>query len=72
MSTSSQSDATRVEADMDRCEGHGLCASVAPDHFELDNDGFLHIRDHSVTLEQLQRVEDAIRSCPVAALSLHR
>jgi ferredoxin len=28
-----------ISVDSDRCEGHGLCAQVAPEIFDLDEEG---------------------------------
>lgn len=59
----------RVHVDLDRCEGHGLCVFAAPEVFDLDDDGCLHYDPHPP--EALRAaVEDAVRSCPVAAIRL--
>jgi len=36
----------KVEVDLDRCEGHGICESLAPEVFELDDDDQLHYDPH--------------------------
>ena len=33
----------RVEVDLDRCTGHGICESIAEDVFEVADDGIVHI-----------------------------
>lgn len=56
----------RIEIDTDLCVGFGDCVDVAPDAFELDEDGiaFLTAPD-SVDRATLL---DACRSCPVDAI----
>ncbi|GAA4790065.1 hypothetical protein GCM10023200_26120 [Actinomycetospora chlora] len=60
----------RIEADYDRCEGHGQCEARAPEIFELDDHGFL--THHYDGVELPAELEDAARGaaavCPVAAL----
>ena len=58
----------RIDADRDRCEGHGLCADVAPEVYDLDDDAVVVVRQETVPPE-LERTADAgARVCPVAAL----
>jgi ferredoxin len=60
----------RIIADLDRCEGHGLCAEQAPAVFDLDDDGELvhHFADADLPNEHEAPGRRAIDSCPVAAL----
>ena len=59
----------RVEVDRQRCESNGLCVLSAPEVFDLDDDGVLHVA--SYVDESLRAdVEDAVSSCPVQALAL--
>ncbi|MFF5163994.1 ferredoxin [Micrococcus luteus] len=62
--------AVRVEVDRQRCESNGLCVLSAPEVFDLDDDGVLHVAsfpDESLRAD----VEDAVSACPVQALTLH-
>jgi ferredoxin len=60
----------RVEVDRTRCEGHGMCEGAEPDTFRLDADGELEILEEEIPPDRRQRVESAVRLCPVAALRL--
>lgn len=60
----------RVVADYDLCESNALCEAVAPDVFRLDDDDFLQIDDGTVTGENRARIEQAVASCPKAALKI--
>jgi ferredoxin len=57
-----------VQADRDKCEGHGLCADVAPEVFELDDDAIVVLRHEQVPPELERKAEAGARVCPVAAL----
>ena len=35
----------RVEVDLDKCTGHGICESIAEDVFEVQDDGTVHIHE---------------------------
>ncbi|MEV6227060.1 ferredoxin [Saccharopolyspora shandongensis] len=54
-----------IEVDADTCIGSGMCAGVAPDHFELV-DGYGCARKAAV--EPADQVIDAAESCPVEAI----
>lgn len=58
----------RITADRDRCEGHGLCAEVAPEVYDLDDDAVVVLRHEDVPAGLERRAEGGARVCPVAAL----
>ena len=60
----------KVKADFDLCESNAVCVGIAPDVFEVDDDDYLQILDDEVTDENRARVEQAVASCPKAALSI--
>jgi ferredoxin len=60
----------QVILDRDKCTGLGICESVAPDHFEIDDDGELVVLRYDVTDEERATIEDAVRQCPTGALRL--
>lgn len=62
----------RIVLDRPRCEGHGLCESVAPSVMHLDDDGELVLdrEEFSDDSPELADIGAAVRVCPVAALSL--
>lgn len=62
----------RILVDYVRCEGHGLCEQAAPEIFQLDEDGELHLRQDEVDPASEPAAAAAIRVCPVAALSLQQ
>ena len=62
----------RVEFDEPRCDGFGFCEEVAPEVFETDDEGTLHILMDEIPVDLAEKVEAATRACPVAALKLGR
>lgn len=60
----------RVHVDLDKCEANGLCVMAAPEVFDLDDAGQLHYETEPA--EENLDVEDAVRSCPVRAITITR
>jgi ferredoxin len=60
----------RIVVDWDRCTGMGMCESLAPDVFEVDDDGSLILHAEQVPDGMEGDVREAIAACPTEALSL--
>jgi len=60
----------RVASDAGKCQGYGNCVAIDPKHFDLDEDGTVVVLEESVTADELETAEEAVRSCPVAAIWL--
>jgi ferredoxin len=56
--------------DRERCVGSGSCEALAPDVFEVDDDGILIVHRPEPTEDELSDVRDAVQACPTRALSL--
>jgi ferredoxin len=53
------------------CQGHGQCVDAAPDVFCVsDNDDLVHLLIDDPDDSLRPAVEDAVRRCPVEALSI--
>ena len=62
----------RVEADLDLCQGHGMCAVEAPDVFALGKgDDQVQILQAEPDDTQRAAVQNAVRYCPATALAVH-
>jgi ferredoxin len=60
----------RVRVDESACQGHTLCWMAAPERFILDDaDGHATAVDGDVEDDQIERIREAIRSCPERAIS---
>jgi ferredoxin len=61
----------KVRVDPERCQGHTLCAMIAPKAFELDDiDGHSTAISEDVPVDQEEQVREAAHSCPEQAISL--
>jgi ferredoxin len=59
----------KVRVDPDRCQGHTLCAMIAPQMFQLDEiDGHSSAVSEDVPADQEDRVREAVHSCPEQAI----
>lgn len=56
------------KVDSDVCIGCGACVSVAPDVFEIGDDGKAHVKDPEGADEE--EVKQAADVCPVDAIKL--
>ncbi|WP_280266941.1 ferredoxin [Nocardia wallacei] len=61
----------KVRVDQERCQGHTLCAMIAPKAFELSEiDGHSSPVDETVPTDQQEQVREAVHSCPERAISI--
>ncbi len=60
----------KVNVDFDLCESNAVCMGVAPEVFEVRDDDYLYILDENPGEELRPKVEEAVRSCPKAAISI--
>lgn len=62
----------KVHVDKDRCQGHTLCAMIAPDMFELSEiDGSSSAVTEVVPADQESVVREAAQSCPEQAIIIN-
>jgi ferredoxin len=59
-----------IEVDRAKCVGLGLCEAAAAEHFEVGDDGKLILLQNTFTESERRAVEEAVRSCPTAALRI--
>lgn len=61
----------KLQVDSERCQGHTLCAMIAPKVFELDDiDGHSSPVSEDVPADQEAKALEAVRSCPERAISV--
>ena len=60
----------RIVLDESKCSSLGMCEGVAPDVFEVGDDGALHLLQLSPSADRRADVEDAVAACPTGALRL--
>jgi ferredoxin len=62
----------RVTVDPKACEANGVCAGIAPEVFDLDDEDVLEIVLPEPPPELHERVRRAVDACPKRALYLDR
>lgn len=60
----------KVHLDRDKCDGLGVCESVAPAVFEINGNGVLEVLDEEPCESMRADVENACASCPTGALTI--
>lgn len=61
----------KVSVDPERCQGHTLCAMIAPESFQLsDIDGSSSAVDEVVPADREDQVREAAQSCPEQAIMI--
>lgn len=62
----------KVAVDFAKCTGLGICESMAPEFFEVNDDGDLVLNKEDISDDELQSVEEAVAGCPTEALRIER
>lgn len=61
----------KITVDLDKCEGLGMCESMANDYFEVDDDtDQVAVLNDSPDEGDRAHVYAAVQACPVLALKL--
>lgn len=60
----------KIVLDEARCTSLGMCESVAPDFFEVGENGELNLLATRAPEEKRGLVQEAVDACPTGALSL--
>ena len=55
-----------------RCDGHGHCAELLPEHVRLDDWGYPIVPPGPIPRQLSAHARRAVASCPVLALTLRR
>ena len=58
--------------DTARCQGHGRCALISPDLFEVDDDGYGVVLDPAPAGDAKADADRAIGNCPEQAIAWAR
>lgn len=60
----------KVVVNFDLCASTGGCAQIAPEVFEVRNDGYLYVLQEEPTEDLQAAVAEAAEMCPTAAITL--
>lgn len=62
----------RVKIDKEKCHGHNRCVALAPDIFDVDDDGLAVVMLDSIPADQENKVRRAELACPERAITIDR
>lgn len=60
----------RVVVDFDTCQSNAVCMDIAPEVFEVRDDGYLYVLQETPAEELRERVEEAAANCPTQAITV--
>ncbi len=60
----------KVVVNKDACIGCGACSAVAPNFFELGDDGYANVKVEEVSEADKDSVVEASEGCPTSAISI--
>jgi ferredoxin len=60
----------RVRVDLDKCQGYANCVGVAPDIFDLTDEGTVVLLEESPSPDRAADVVRAVQLCPAQAISV--
>ncbi|WP_328356469.1 ferredoxin [Mycobacterium sp. NBC_00419] len=60
----------KAHIDDDRCRGHGVCTTVCPQVFALNDDGYAEVILDEVPDDLADSAREAVAACPENAITL--
>ena len=60
----------KIRNDKARCVGHARCAAVAPDIYELDDDGYIAVEEIDVPPGKEDIARRGARACPERVITV--
>jgi ferredoxin len=60
----------KVVVDFDVCASNAVCMGIAPEVFEVRDDGYLYVLDEHPGEALREKVRQAANSCPTGAITL--
>lgn len=60
----------KVMVDQARCIKNAICTGIAPEVFEIGDDGELLVLQERPSEDLRDQVEEAVRSCPMGAIEI--
>ena len=60
----------KIVVDFDACQSNGMCAEIAPELFEVREDGFLYVLQEQPDEALHEKAVEAARACPVQAITI--
>jgi ferredoxin len=60
----------KVKVDYDLCTSNAVCMGIAPEIFEVRDDGFMYVLNENPGPEFDERLRQAVAGCPNGAIAI--
>ena len=60
----------KISVNYDLCTSNAVCMGIAPEVFEVRDDGFLYVLNENPAPELAEKMGEAVASCPNGAISI--
>ena len=60
----------KIVVDFDECASNAVCMGIAPEVFEVRDDGFLYVLNEHPGEELREKVRQAANGCPTGAITI--
>jgi ferredoxin len=60
----------KIVVDYDECASNAVCMGIAPEVFEVRDDGYLYVLDEHPPAELAEKVRQAANGCPTGAITI--
>lgn len=60
----------KVVVDFDVCASNAVCMGIAPEIFEVRDDGYLYVLDENPPEALREKLREAVNGCPTGAISI--
>ena len=60
----------KINVNFDQCSSNAVCMNIAPEVFEVRDDGYLYILNENPGEELRESVRQAANGCPTGAITI--
>ncbi|HEX3946418.1 MAG TPA: ferredoxin [Acidimicrobiales bacterium] len=60
----------KVVVDFDECASNAVCMGIAPEIFEVRDDGYLYVLDENPPESMRDKLRESVSGCPTGAISI--
>ena len=60
----------KINVNFDLCSSNAVCMNIAPEVFEVRDDGYLYILNENPGDDLESKLRDAVNGCPTGAISI--
>ena len=60
----------KIKIDRQKCAGHARCATISPEIFRLDENGYIALEEIAVPFEMEEEARRGARACPERIIAI--